>query len=413
MRILLAGNSCYSALNGQSIFTKNLAEGLVKLSHEVLVITPSDFRRPYQKELNLVQIRALASLSLKRLHPDTTITLFPAKEVGRIFDTFQPQIVHIQDHYPLSRSVLYIARRRGIKTIGSNHFMPENLAPYVPGFLKIKPVFQWILWHWMLDVYNRVDITTAQSRAAAILVRSQGLRTPVFPISCGIDLARFHPDSAIDREAYRLRYGLNPDRKVFLFVGRIDNEKRLDVLLHALERINRDDIQLAIAGHGAALSKLQELSKALNLGDRVHFTGFIPADDLSALLNSVDVFIMPSEAELLSIASLEAMACGRPVLLADAVALPELATNDNNGYLFKPGDPIDLAKRIEQLADQPDRWSAMGLASLEKAKMHDLDKVVRQYEMLYETLLLRTSLTQHSNQLTAKARLAYPHLPEF
>jgi 1,2-diacylglycerol 3-alpha-glucosyltransferase len=403
MRILIAGDANYTALNGQSTFTKNLAEGLAKLRHEVLVVAPSDKAHPYQKELNHVHIEALESVSMKRLHPDAYVSLFPDKAVHQIFDVFQPQIVHIQDHYPLSRSVLRFARQRGIKTIGTNHFMPENLAPYIPGFSSVKPAYDWILWHWMLEVYNRVDVATAQSQAATALVRSQGLHTPIYPISCGIDLARFHPDANVDRESVRRCYGLNPNRKVFLFVGRVDNEKRLDVLLYALQRLHRDDIQLAIAGRGAALNDLQDLSKTLNLGDGVHFTGFIPAEDLPALLNSIDIFIMPSEAELLSIASLEAMACGRPVLLADAVALPELATDDVNGYLFKPGDPVDLAKRIERLADQPDHWSEMGKASLEKARLHDLDNVVRQYETLYETLLQQAPFTRPSGLVAAKA----------
>ena len=275
--------------------------------------------------------------------------------------------------------------------------MPENLAPYVPALFRFKPVFNHVLWQWMLDVYNRLDVATAQSKAAVALIRSQGLRIPVFPVSCGIDLTRFHPDPSVDRVLYRQRYGLDPQRKLFLFVGRVDGEKRLDVLLHAMSRLQRDDIQLAIAGYGAALDELQRLSEALNLGERVRFIGFVPADDLPPLLNSVDVFTMPSEAELLSLATLEAMACGRPVLLANAVALPELAVNHVNGYLFKPGDPIDLARRMELLADQSDRWPEMGKASLERARLHSLEYAVRQYEMLYETIFANAPIHQFAS----------------
>ncbi|MCL4530207.1 MAG: glycosyltransferase, partial [Chloroflexi bacterium] len=273
------------------------------------------------------------------------------------------------------------------KIVGTNHFMPENLAPYVPGLSKIKPVYNWILWRWMLEVYNRVDVATAQSRVAAELVRQQGLRIPISPASCGIDLRRFHPDPKTDRRACRLRYGIDPDKVIFLFVGRVDKEKRVDVLLRAMSLLKRDDIQLVIAGQGAASGDFQELAKSLNLGKRARFTGFIPNEDLHVLLNSVDVFAMPSEAELLSIASLEAMACARPVLLADAVALPDLVTPGQNGYLFKPGDAKDAACYMEMLADQRDRWEEMGKVSLEKAQYHSLENTILKYETLYKETL--------------------------
>ena len=157
-------------------------------------------------------------------------------------------------------------------------------------------------------------------------------------------------------------------------MGRVDKDKRVDVLLRAMARLERDDIQLGVAGHGGASEYYEALARTLNLGQRVRFTGFIPNEDLHVLLNSVDIFTMPSDAELLSIASLEAMACGRPMLLADAVALPELVTPGVNGYLFKKGDPEDAAHYMELLADQRERWKEMGKASFERAQVHSLRK---------------------------------------
>jgi 1,2-diacylglycerol 3-alpha-glucosyltransferase len=387
MRILIAGTAHYPALNGQAVFTENLVEGLAQRGHHVLSVFPSEKGHAYHTQSKKVEIEALRSVNLNLLHGDSYFSLFSVPAIQRIFDRFQPEIVHVQDHYPLSRDVVHVARANGIRIIGTNHFMPENLAPYVPVLSKIKPVYNWIMWHWMLDVYNRVNVATAQSQASAALLRSQGLRIPVFPVSCGIDLKRYYLDPNVDRLAIRARYGLDPQRKIFLFVGRVDREKRLDVLLKAMSLLNRDDIQLVIAGHGASQNILEAFARQLGLGGRVHFTGFIPGEDLPALLNSVDVFTMPSEAELLSIATLEAMACGRPLLLANAVALPELVTNGINGYLFKPGDAADAAKYMALLADQPENWAGMGNASLKKARFHGFENTMRQYETIYQAML--------------------------
>jgi len=120
-------------------------------------------------------------------------------------------------------------------------------------------------------------------------------------------------------------------------------------------RLHRDDIQLAIAGHGYLEDKLRQLTLKLKLRHGMRFMNFIPSDDVSGLLNSIDVFIMPSEAELLSIPTLEAMAYGHPVLLADALALPELVRGSENGYLFNPGDVANPASHMNMLADQPEQ----------------------------------------------------------
>jgi glycosyltransferase involved in cell wall biosynthesis len=166
----------------------------------------------------------------------------------------------------------------------------------------------------------------------------------------------------------------------------VDREKRLDVMLRAMKLLKRDDVQLAVAGRGAATNEYQALAKHLELGPRVVFTGFIPNEDLHVLLNSVDVFTMPSEAELLSIASLEAMACGRPLLLANAVALPELVQHGVNGFLFEPGSPEDAARCMQELAEHPERWAAMGKASVLRAQEHGLDRTLARYEELYQSL---------------------------
>ena len=386
MRILVSGATYHPSVNGQAIFTINLTEGLAKNGHEVAMVFPSEQGRAYRCTRNGVKLEAVDSFNLSFIHPDTFLPLPSAKRIREVFDDFRPEIVHIQDHYPICRFVVKESKKRNIKIVGTNHFMPDNLAAYVPGLSKVKPLYNWIMWKWMQGVYNRVDVLTTQSRVAGEIVRTNGLRVPAFPVSCGIDLGRFFPDPSVDRENCRLQYGLDPNRKIFLFVGRIDREKRIDVLLRAFHKLKRDDIQLAIAGYGAAMNELQALAQELNLGERVRFTGFVH-EDLHVLLNSADIFVMPSEAELLSLATLEAMACGRPLLLANALALPELVTQNVNGYLFKPGDICDAAGYIDLLADHPERWNEMGMASLEKVQFHSLENSIQRYEALYKATI--------------------------
>jgi glycosyltransferase involved in cell wall biosynthesis len=387
MRILLSGTTYAPARNGQAVFTTALAEGLVRRGHQVMLLGQSERGQPYLAVRNGVQIYAARSLSLAHWNPGTAATLFPGPSARQALAAFRPDIIHLQDHYPISRYALRYARSLGIKTIGTNHFMPENLDPYLGALANWRSVYHRMLWNWMLEVFNRLDLVTAPSRTAVEILRRQGLRRLVVPVSCGVDLDRFHPDPAVDRQSTLRRFGLDPGCSIFLFVGRVDGEKRLDVLLRALRLVEREDVQLAIAGKGAALESLQVLAGALDLGSRVRFTGFVPDSELPALLNSGDFFAMPSQAELLSIATLEAMACARPVLLARSQALPELVSEGVNGCAFEPGNPADAAQKIALLASQsPHRWAEMGVASLARAQAHSLESVLQRYEDLYTSL---------------------------
>jgi glycosyltransferase involved in cell wall biosynthesis len=382
---MIVVTSQYIAFHGQAIFTVNLCEGLAKNGHTVMALVGSETTKPYHTERNGVQIEALPTLSLKLFHPDSFISLFSARAVRRTIRAFQPDIIHIQDHYPVCRNAVLAAKSMGIKCVGTNHFMPENLAPYIPVVSMIKPVFNWVMWKWMRETYDRLAAVACPSRTAAALLHKVGVRPPVFPISCGANIRLFHTDPGVDRSSWCARYGIDSKKKIFFFVGRVDREKRLDVLLRAIHRLDRNDLQLVIAGRGAYRAKWVALADELNLGNKVHFTGFIPNEDLPSVLNSIDVFAMPSEAELLSISTLQAMGCSRPILAANAVALPELVTEDLNGMLFKPGDVADAASCIQWFADHQERWPDMGAASLKKVQAHSIENIVRQYELLYES----------------------------
>jgi 1,2-diacylglycerol 3-alpha-glucosyltransferase len=387
MRILIVASSNYIAFHGQAIFTINLAEGLAHNGHAVMVAAGSERGHPYQGNINGVQLEAVRALSLKIIHPDSYVPLFPSFNAGRILDSFRPDIIHIQDHYPLSRAMVIGGGRRDIKLVGTNHFMPENLAAYVPLISRIKPLFNWVLWHWMREVYDRLDAVAGPSQTAVKILKGAGLKTQVFPISCGVNTDLFRPIIPVDRLAWRNSYGIDTNKIILFFVGRVDREKCLDVIIRAVQLLGRDDMQFVIAGNGAVKADLMELVKKLRLEEKVRFTGFIPNSDLPSILNSIDIFAMPGDAELLSIASLQAMACARPMLVADAVALPELVTANQNGLLFRPGDVNDAARCMTVLADHPERWPVMGAASLERVKAHSLQNIVHRYEDLYKLVL--------------------------
>lgn len=249
MRILIATQT-YSNGNGQASFVIRLAENLARIGHQVMVVTPSERGRAYSATLNGVQVEKVTSLHMSILHPAIYLSLPSARTVRRLFDQFQPEIVHIQDHYFVSQGVLREALRRGIPAVGTNHFLPQNILPFLRKFPTLQNLVARPLWAMMLAVFNRLDVATAPSETAVEILRGQKIRVPTHAISNGVDVQRFHPDPNVDRMGVRRKYSIAPDRSIFLYVGRIDGEKRLDVLLQAASRLKRDDFQVAIVGFG-------------------------------------------------------------------------------------------------------------------------------------------------------------------
>lgn len=386
MRILIAGQTYFPQPNGQAVFTTRLAEGLAQRGHTVWVLTPANAPRREVEGINQVRVVRFPSVPLSPLHRSVRVTLFARRPVRHLIETLRPDVVHIQDHYFISRAAVDVARQHHIPLLGTNHFLPENLMRNMPRPINRGAWLQRILWRTMLDVYNRLDMVTTPTETAATILREQGIRPPVHPVSCGVDLSAFHPVPEINCQDTWAYFGLPNDMVTFLFVGRIDGEKRLDVFLRAMHLVGRSDIRAVIAGKGFYLAELKALARRLGIAHQVYFLGYVPSEDLNRLLNCAHVFVMPSEAELQSIATLEAMATGKPILGANARALPELIHPGENGYLFRPGDPEDMARYMRQLLQEQERWPLMGAVSMRIAQEHSLERTLDRYKALYDQI---------------------------
>jgi glycosyltransferase involved in cell wall biosynthesis len=170
-----------------------------------------------------------------------------------------------------------------------------------------------------------------------------------------------------------------------VFVGRLTTEKQIDVVLRAIAKLDPAlDVRFDIVGSGDQRRNLEQLVAELNLGDRVHFHGHTTDEELRALLTNASLFVIASIAELQSIATMEAMASGLPIVAADAVALPHLVHDGENGYLFRPGDVDDLAAKLTTVLTQaPEERLRMQRCSLAGVKVHDMTRTLDTFEALY------------------------------
>jgi 1,2-diacylglycerol 3-alpha-glucosyltransferase len=389
VRILLAGQSYdrpgVQGVNGPGVFARRLAEAFAAAGHRILALVPSERGLGYAVEVSGVAIRALAALPLAPRR-GVSVAAAPGRAIARILERFRPEVVHLQDHYPLCRSTLRAARRRGLPVIATNHFLPGSMLRQLPALGPAEHLAARALWALVLSVLERARLATAPTRTAARLLAERGLRTRIEAVSCGVDLHRFTPEPENDRGAVRRRFGLDPGATVALYVGRLDRDKSVDVLVRAMARPAGAGIQLVLAGEGADRARLGTLAARLGVSRAVVFAGRVPDPDLAPLFRAADLFAMPGELELQSIATLEAMASGRPVAAANACALPELVEDGRTGLLFRPGDPDDAARCLARLGRDPGLRSEMGRRARARAEDHDLAGTLGRFEELYASL---------------------------
>jgi glycosyltransferase involved in cell wall biosynthesis len=198
--------------------------------------------------------------------------------------------------------------------------------------------------------------------------------------------------------------------RLVLCVGRLAAEKRVDVVIEGVARSrHRDRLRLVVAGAGPLERRLRQLAQRLGLP--VEF-GYVSQVRLARLHDEATVFIHASEVELEGMAVVEAMAAGLPVLIADAPAsaAPRLAVDAR--FLFRPGDPDDLAAHLDALLDSPDALAFGGRRNLELAAALSFDDCVRRLESVYQRVLQHADERRRSGSSLKGAYAGRRGVPE-
>ncbi|MDQ4213489.1 glycosyltransferase [Microbacterium sp. ASV81] len=377
--MVIGADTFWPDVNGAARFTERLAAGLVQRGHDVHVVAPNQAYRSVKPRIEVIEGEAMTlhRLPSVRWAPhDWLRFIWPwrSKHYARkVLDEVRPDVVHIQSHIIIGRGLSRIAHQRGIPVIATNHVMAENILDHTTMPKFIDDIMLHLAW---ADAKRTFDltraVTTPTRRAADFLERTVDVEG-VIPISCGIDRTQYTPVVA-PREKNRI-----------VFVGRLTAEKQVDVILRAMTKLDPAlDVSFDIVGGGDQRKMLEGLTHQLGLQDRVTFHGRISDAELRGLLSRASLFVIASVAELQSIATMEAMASALPIVAADAVALPHLVHDGQNGYLFEPGNVAELAARLtDVLTADPAEYERMQRASLDGVAVHDINRTLDTFEALY------------------------------
>lgn len=376
VKVLLGSDTYPPDVNGASHFTERLAMGLLGRGHTVHVIAPSPTGRSFTEERHGAVVHRLRSHRYPLV--DNFHICMPwevAPTITRIVDDVAPDVVHVQNHFVTGRFLARTCNKRNVPLVATNHFMPENLVELAPIPRAVQDRVSQMAWRDVGRVFRRAGVVTAPTpRAVELLERSTKLQGAT-AISCGIDA---RPYRAAAQRA------IHSDVPTILFVGRLDQEKRVNELIDAVAQLPGGvAYRLEIVGDGTCRARWQAQANERGLDGRVIFRGFVDDDQLLDAYGRCDIFVMPGVAELQSLVTLEAMAAGKPVLAADAMALPHLVRPDVNGYLYTPGDSAELSRHLARLLADPKLRERLGQASQRMVMSHSMDATLDAFEAIY------------------------------
>lgn len=283
---------------------------------------------------------------------------------------------------PLVRKPLVINPHRSGK-IGDVGFLTHSRP--ITGRLRLAAARRWG------DAFVSIS-RDIHDELAGIGVRDKKL----WDIANGVDVDHFAPVDATERDALRQSLKL-PQGPLVVFTGRLVTEKGVNVLIDAWPQVLREkpEARLLLVGEGEQRQELEAQARQLGIAKQIIFAG--GCADVAPYLRAADAFVLPSFAEGLPIALLEAMACGLPSVATAIGGTMRVLTDDVHGRLVLVDDPAALARGlIEALGSAGRSWG-------EQARQHvvaqySLDVVAEQYIQMYETIQPKLKRPQAANQ---------------
>jgi glycosyltransferase involved in cell wall biosynthesis len=357
---LFSGNYNY-VRDGANQALNRLVDYLLRQGAAVRVYAPTVPKPAFEPKGDLVSVPSTA-------FPGRGEYRFPlglSAALRRDLAAFDPTIVHVASPDIACHQAVRWARRRRLPVLASVHTRFETYPRYYHlGFTE--PFVESMLRRF----YSRCDALVAPSEGMAQVLRDQAMNGDIALWQRGVDRAIFHPDA---RDlAWRRAQGLADDEVAVGFLGRLVMEKGLDVFADTLAELRGRGItaRVLVVGEGPAQGWLAEHLPADTI-----FAGFQKGPDLGRAVAAMDLLLNPSITETFGNVTLEAMACGVPVVGADATGSNSLIVPGETGALVQPGDVAAFADAVGRLVTDRQLRTGMGIAGERRSAAYGWDAI--------------------------------------
>jgi 1,2-diacylglycerol 3-alpha-glucosyltransferase len=376
LKIAFYTDAFLPAVDGVVISILNFRKELQRRGHEVHIFAGGNAHsREMAKGYKNVHIIQGVKFKKYPQYHLAFLPFYPSLEVMRTrFD-----INHAQTPFMIGTQGLIRSKLNKTPLVGTFHTMvtdPSTIREYTFDNKMLQRFIIRYSWNYMRLFYNNCNEVIAPSMTIKSLLDRNGIpNADIVPNS--VDLERFN--TKVDGSALRSRLGFKDRDRIVLYTGRVSKEKRIETMIRAARLIKDDKVKFLVVGTGPAYDHYKTMVRKNGLGHKFTFTGFIPNKDLPQYYAAADAFCIPSKFETQGMVALEAMACGKPVIGADFLALKELIVNGKNGEKFRADDHYDCARKIRKVINNTASYKTMSSTAKLYSLENTTDKLLDAY----------------------------------
>lgn len=372
LRIALFSGNYNMTVDGANKALNRLVGYLLEQGAAVRVYSPTVAHPAFEPAGDLVHVPSIAIPG----RSEYRIPVSFSSRVREDITAFAPNILHISSPDRVSRQVAAWARRRKLPVACSVHTRFETYFRYY-NLSFVEP----LMVAWLRKLYRKCDALIAPSESFAQVLREQRMNYDIGIWTRGVERDIFNPGRR--DMAWRRSLNIADETPVIAFLGRLVMEKGLDVFADTIDQLTRRGVrhEVVVIGEGPAGEWFES-----RLPD-AKFVGFQGGEDLARALASCDMFFNPSVTETFGNVTLEAMACGLPVVAARATGSASIVKHGVTGYLVSPGSIGSFADDLELYCRDPDLRAVHGAAALHESGAYQWDAINKSVADTYLRLI--------------------------
>lgn len=369
LKILHIGKFYYPYHGGMESVVRDMCEGMVEAGHEVQVLCSHDCFKSADDVIKGVKIHRMALLGTLFSQCLNPSVIWKLKKMAQNFD-----IVHIHSPNPIVE-LLCLFLPKDIKIVVTHHADIIRQKVLMPFYKPVLKAF--------LKRVQSIHVPTENHITYSPVLPEFREKCRIVPF--GIREDQFQFVANVRREVHRLKQQYSP---YVLFVGRLVGYKGIPVLLEAAKQINR---RVVIIGSGPYENMIRQYIRDHHLQEKIYLLGRVEQSaKFQAYFYGCDAFILPSVSsnENFGVVQLEAMACSKPLIVSRLKSgVSSVGVEGETTIFFEPGNANELAKSINELADNPEKSRTLGLNGREYfLKHYTLKAMISGLEKVYHDL---------------------------
>lgn len=382
LRVTMFTNNYLPFIGGVPISIERLRRGLEHLGDSTQIVAPRYRDQPSHEDA-VVRVPSLLAMGEKQEFRLANIFLARIRKQVR---AFRPDVIHLHHPFWLGSLGLFMARQLRIPAIYTYHTRLEHYAHFVPlpGML-----FRNLISHALIKRFaNRCDGVIVPTYSTEEYLRMIGVTTPTFVQPTGIEYERFQAVKPADVETLRKKLALS-NEKVFISVARLSNEKNIDFMIEAIDRLRQESdvpFRFLMIGDGHQRDRLQKKIDSLELGSHFTLVGAVQPEEMALWYNLGDAFLFASKSETQGMVILEAMSAGLPVVAVRSSGIEDVVRDGLNGYKT-PENQARWIEKAQRLLEDDKLRTELSDKARAFAEDYSIEQFARDVRGIYATSL--------------------------